>query len=164
MGRSLTSGHAKELRRKREDWEELGESSETKSRDAVLTRLGFASGMVVQELGYDEDADDDVRFAIEDVIAADLEDEDYGGTVDAVLMWWRHGDGDLVDAFVDAQTNLVERGFVVLLTPKAGRFGHVEASDVQEAASVAGLNLVGTTKLAPEWTATRVIATHGARK
>ena len=35
-------------------------------------RLGLTSGMVVQELGWDEDVDDDLRIQIEDAIDADL--------------------------------------------------------------------------------------------
>src|SRR5690348_10077454 len=65
------------------------------------SRLGFKSGMVVQELGWDEDVDDDLRMAIEDAIDADLVDGDYGNVVDSVLLWWRDDDGDLVDALVE---------------------------------------------------------------
>ena len=72
-------------------------------------RLGLKPGMVVQELGWDEDVDDSVRVAIEDTIDADLVDGDYGDVVDAVLLWWRDGDGDLVDALVDSLTDLVRR-------------------------------------------------------
>ena len=38
---------------------------------------------------------------------------------DAVLLWWRDGDGDLGDALVDMVGVLDDGGFVVLLTPKA---------------------------------------------
>src|SRR4051794_6843142 len=63
----------------------------------VGERLGLKPGMVVQELGWDDDVDDSVRVAIEDTIDADLVDGDFGDVVDAVVMWWRDGDGDLVD-------------------------------------------------------------------
>ena len=59
-------------------------------------------GMVIQELGWDNDADDELRVAIEDTIDADMVDGDYGNVVDAVLLWWRDDDGDLVDGLVDA--------------------------------------------------------------
>ena len=59
--------------------------------------------------------------------------------VDVVLMWWREEDGDLVDALVDALTPLADGGYIWLLTPKAGRPGHVEPSDIGEAAPTAGL-------------------------
>ena len=52
-------------------------------------RLGLKPGMVVQELGWDTDTDDDLRVAIEDTIDADMVDGDYGNVVDAVLLWWR---------------------------------------------------------------------------
>ena len=88
--------------------------------NSAVTKLGFAPGQVVQEIGYDHDVDDELRIAIEDVIGSELEDEDYGDVADAVLLWWREDDGDLVDALVDALTNLADRGFIVLLTPKVG--------------------------------------------
>ena len=72
-------------------------------------KLGITPEMVVQELGWDEDTDDDLRVAIEDAIDADLVDGDYGNVVDAVVLWWRDDDGDLVDALVDALTDLVVR-------------------------------------------------------
>ena len=45
-------------------------------------RLGLKTGMVVQELGWDEDVDDALRVAIEDTIDADMVDGDYGNVVD----------------------------------------------------------------------------------
>ena len=76
--------------------------------------------MVVQELGWDTDSDDELRIAVEDRIDADLVDADYGNVVDAVLLWWRDEDGDLVDGLVDALTDLVGGGAIWLLTPKGG--------------------------------------------
>ena len=70
-------------------------------------RLGLKPGMVVQELGWDNDTDDELRVAVEDCIDADMVDGDYGNVVDAVLLWWRADDGDLVDGLVDALTDLV---------------------------------------------------------
>ena len=40
-----------------------------------------------------------------------------------MLLWWRDGDGDLVDTLVDALGPLADNGVVWLLTPKAGRDG-----------------------------------------
>ena len=91
--------------------------------NSAVTKLGFAPGQVVQEIGYDHDVDDELRIAIEDVIGSELEDEDYGNVADAVTLWWREDDGDLTDALVDALTNLADRGFIVLLSPKVGRLG-----------------------------------------
>ena len=53
-------------------------------RDRAADRLGFKPGMVVQELGWDNDTDDELRVAIEDAIDADMVDGDYGNVVDAV--------------------------------------------------------------------------------
>ena len=108
--------------------------------------------------------DDDLRFAIEDLTTTELEDEDYGDVADAVLIWWRDGDGDLVDAVVDALTNLADHGFIVVLTPKAGRAGRVDASDIEEAATTAGLHTSGTVNACEDWTATRLVAPKTARR
>ena len=89
-------------------------------------RLGFKPGMVIQELGWDNDTDDELRVAIEDTIDADMVDGDYGNVVDAVVLWWRDDDGDLVDGLVDALTDLVGGGAIWLLTPKVGRPNAVE--------------------------------------
>ena len=48
--------------------------------------------------------------------------------------WWREGDGDLADALVDAGTPLADNGVVWVLSPKTGRPGHVEPSEIAEAA------------------------------
>ena len=56
-------------------------------------RLGLKPGMIVQELGWDNDTDDELRVAVEDCIDADMVDGDYGNVVDAVLLWWRDDDG-----------------------------------------------------------------------
>lgn len=126
-------------------------------------KLGFAAGQVVQEFGYDSDVDDDLRFSIEDATGTELEDEDYGDVADAVLIWWREGDGDLVDMFVDARTNLTESGFVVLLTPKAGRGGELDMAEVEEAAATSGLHTSGTVNACRDWSATRIVVPKDRR-
>jgi hypothetical protein len=127
-------------------------------------RLGLTAGQVVQEFGYDADVDDDFRFAIEDLTGTELEDEDYGDVADAVLIWWRQDDGDLVDAVVDGLTNLAEGGSIIVLTPKAGRPGHVDASDLEEAATTAGLHTSGAVNACEDWTATRLVAPKSVRR
>ena len=83
-------------------------------------RLGLKPGMVVQELGWDEDVDDSVREMIEDAIDSDLVDGDYGDVVDVVLLWWRDDDGDLVDALMDSLTDLVRGGADLAAHPEGG--------------------------------------------
>ena len=126
-------------------------------------RLGLKSGMVIQELGWDNDTDDELRVAIEDSVDADLVDGDYGNVVDAVLLWWRDDDGDLVDALVDALVNLDDGGVVWLLTPKAGRDGHVEPGEIGDAAPTAGLHQTSSISAAPEWSGTRLVARRSNR-
>lgn len=124
----------------------------------VGERLGLRPGMVVQELGWDEDVDDAVRAAIEDTIDADLVDGDYGDVVDAVLLWWRDGDGDLADALMDSLSDLIGGGAVWLLSPKVGRPAAVPASDVAEAAPIAGLSNTTTIPISADWSATKLVA------
>ena len=90
-------------------------------------------------------------------------DEDVQEVVDAAIYWWRDGDGDLVDSLVDALTNLADGGMIWLLTPKSGRDGHVEPSDIDEAAPTAGLSSTRSTSAAPEWSGTRLVAPKAAR-
>jgi hypothetical protein len=121
-------------------------------------RLGLKAEMVVQELGWDEDVDDELRVQIENVIDGDMVDGDYGNVVEAVVLWWRDDDGDLVDGLVDSLTDLVEGGFIWLLTPKVGRPGAVDAADVAEAAEIAGLATTITAAVSRDWAATRLVA------
>ena len=58
-------------------------------------RLGIKPGQVVQEIGYDDDCDEQLRGAITRIDGVELVDEDYDDVVDVVLLWWRDGDGDL---------------------------------------------------------------------
>lgn len=121
-------------------------------------RLGLRSGMVVQELGWDNDTDEELRVAVMDGIDADMVDGEYGNVVDAVVLWWRSDDGDLVDGLVDALTDLVGGGFIWLLTPKIGRPNSVDATDVAEAAPVAGLSQTTTATVSKDWAATKLVA------
>ena len=120
-------------------------------------RMGFAPGSVVQELGWDEDVDDELRIQIEDAIDADMVDGDYGNVVDAVVLWWRADDGDLVDGLVDSLTDLVGGGPIWLLTPKVGRPGAVDPADIAEAAPIAGLAQTTTVPVSKDWMATRLV-------
>lgn len=130
---------------------------------AISSRLGFTPGQAVQELGYDDDVDFDLRDAIQELTGGDLADEDFDDVADAVLLWWREGDGDLVDVLVDALTSLADGGVIWLLTPKSGRDGHVEPSDIGEAAPTAGLAQTSSISAAPDWSGTRLVAPKAAR-
>ena len=131
---------------------------------ATLGKLGFAKGQIIQEFGYDDDVADDLRFDVEDITGTELEDEDFNDGADGVLIWYRDGDDDLVDLLVDGLTKLFDQGFIVLLTPKAGRPDHVEMSEVEEAASTAGLQTGGSLNVASVWCATRLMPPNGPRR
>ena len=129
----------------------------------LAERLGIQPGMVVQELGYDEDVDEALRTAIVERSGSELADDDADEVVDVVLLWWRDEDGDLVDALVDAIGPLADNGVVWLLTPKAGRPGHVEPSDISEAAPTAGLAQTSSISAAQDWAGARLVAPKAAR-
>ncbi|MFE2111119.1 DUF3052 domain-containing protein [Kitasatospora sp. NPDC059463] len=127
-------------------------------------RLGFEEGQIIQELGYDEDTDQDLREGIEEITGTDLVDEDYDDVADAVLLWHRDDDGDLTDALVDALEYLAEGGLIWLLTPKTGRDGHIEASDIADAAKTAGLSQTSSIAIAKDWAATRLATKSTAKQ
>ena len=129
----------------------------------VAGKLGLRSGQVVQELGYDEDCDDPLRTSVEQVTGSPLVDEDHEDVVDAVLLWWREDDGDLVDALVDSLVSLGDGGVVWLLTPKAGRDGHVEPGDIGDAAPTAGLHQTSSISAAADWSGTRLVTRRSGR-
>jgi hypothetical protein len=83
--------------------------------------------------------------------------EEYHDVVDAVIFWWRDGDGDLVDTLVDSLTTLTEGGVVWVLTPKSGRPGYVSPSDIQDAAPTAGLHCTTSAGVSKDWSATRLL-------
>jgi hypothetical protein len=126
-------------------------------------KLGLSSGLVVQELGWDEDVDDDVRIMVEDAIGGELIEEAMEA-VDLVLLWWRDGDGDLVDSLVDSLTDLTNAGYIWLMTPKVGRGGYVDAADLAEAALTAGLALTNSLPVSSDWTATKLVRPRGTRR
>lgn len=129
----------------------------------IAGKLGVEPGMVVQELGWDEDVDEAVRDAAEERAGDELLDEDAVEVVDLVLMWWREGDGDLVDALVDAIGPLADNGVIWVLTPKTGRPGHVDPSEIAEAAPTAGLAQTSNITVSEGWTGSRLVSPKAAK-
>lgn len=119
-------------------------------------KLGIHKDQVVQELGWDDDTDDDIRFDVEDASGSDLLDEDADEVVDVVLLWWRDGDGDLVDRLMDAIAPLADDGIIWVLTPKTGKPGHVAPSEIAESAPTAGLMPTSSANLG-DWSASRLV-------
>jgi Protein of unknown function (DUF3052) len=131
---------------------------------SIAGRLGFRLGQVVQEFGYDDDVDEALRAAVEDLTGNELADEEAQDVVDGAIYWWREEDGDLVDALMDALTNLADGGVIWLLTPKSGRPGHVEPSEIEDAAPTAGLHATSTISACQDWTGTRLATPKGGRR
>jgi len=119
-------------------------------------KLGIHPDQIVQELGWDEDTDDDIRADVEEVCGSDLIDEDSDEVVDVVLLWWRDDDGDLVDRLMDAIAPLAEDGVIWVLTPKTGKRGHVLPAEIAESAQTAGLMQTSTANLG-DWSGSRLV-------
>jgi hypothetical protein len=126
-------------------------------------RLGIQNGQVVQELGWDEDTDDDARADVEEACGSELLDEDADEVIDVVLLWWRDGDGDLVDRLMDAITPLADEGVIWVLTPKTGKPGHVLPAEISESAPTAGLMQTSSANLG-DWSATRLVQSRAGRR
>ena len=63
--------------------------SEAKApEESIAAQLNLKDGDYVQEFGYDDDVDADLRERIEDAIGSELFDEDAQEVVDAVVLWW----------------------------------------------------------------------------
>ena len=129
---------------------------------SLADRFGVEPGMVVMEMGYDEDVDQDLRDALIDR-CGDLVDEETDEVVDVVLLWWRDDDGDLVETLIDALGPLADNGVVWLLTPKAGREGHVEPSEINESAPTAGLQQTSTVNAGKDWSAARLVTPRATK-
>jgi hypothetical protein len=129
----------------------------------IAGKLGVESGMVVQELGWDSDVDEAVRDAVEERAGDELLDEDAVDVIDLVLMWWRDGDGDLVDALINAIGPLAENGVIWVLTPKTGHPGHVEPSEIAEAAPTAGLSQTSNVTVGESWVGSRLVSPKAAK-
>jgi hypothetical protein len=123
----------------------------------VAESMGLKPSMIVMEVGYDDDVDAGLRDLIEERTGEELLDPDSDEVVDVVLLWYREDDGDLTDTLVDAIGPLADDGVIWLLTPKRGRAGYVEPSDISEAASVAGLSQTSIRTVSTEWAGTRLV-------
>jgi hypothetical protein len=158
-GRDPAGGYEKGFRRNSVS----ATAGQAQDQRDLAERLGIKPGHVVQEIGYDDDCDEQLRENVEGLENVEFVDEDYDDVVDGVLLWWRDGDGDLVDALVDAKTPLADGGYVVLLTPKTGRNGYVEPSEIGEAAPTAGLSQTSTISAGRNWSGTRLVAPKARR-
>lgn len=119
--------------------------------------MGFQKGQLVLEVGHDSDCDENLRQQIANLTGTKIIENETNEVVDAVMIWFREEDGDLTDELVDALAYLSEDGPIWVLTPKVGRDGHVEPSDIQDAANTAGLSQTSTIAVAPNWTATKIV-------
>jgi hypothetical protein len=126
--------------------------------------MGFAQGELVLEVGYGADCDAALRKEIMEITGTAFLEGSTDEVVDAVLLWFREDDGDLVDELMDAMAYLSETGPIWVLTPKVGRAGHVEPSDIQDAAPTCGLSQTSSLAVAADWTATRLVARKAGKR
>jgi hypothetical protein len=127
-------------------------------------RMGFAKADLILEIGYAADSDDSLRAEIKAITGTEFIKGDPTEVIDAVLIWWRDGDGDLIDELMDALTFLSETGPIWVLTPKMGRPNYVEASEIQDAAPIAGLSVTSSIAIATDWTTTRLVARKAGKR
>lgn len=121
--------------------------------------LGFTSGQTVQEFGFDDDVEENLRREVVTQTGTALVDEDFEDVVDAALVWWRDDDGDvddLTDLLVDVQANLDGAGLIWVLTPKARTTGAVDAGEIEEAARTAGMHATSAAAVGEHWSGIRV--------
>jgi hypothetical protein len=118
--------------------------------------------MVVEEIGWDEDVDEDLRDEVMDLIGAELL-EDSDEPVDAVLVWQRD-DSDVGDALVDALRDLADDGFIWLFSPRRGQPGFVQPADIQDGALSAGLSATSIAEVSDTWTAIKVVRPGKTRR
>ncbi len=126
--------------------------------------MGFAKGDQILEIGYASDCDDELRLKISEISGTELIDIDPTEVVDAVILWWRDGDGDLIDELMDALAYLSETGPIWVMTPKMGRANYVEVSEIQDAAPIAGLTVTSSIPVAADWSATRLVARKASKR
>ena len=130
---------------------------------AGVQQLGLVEGMVVEELGWDDDVDEDFRQAVMEVIDSDLLEES-PEAVDAIILWLRQDDGDVMELLIDSLTDLSSNGFLWVMTPKIGRAGHVSQSDLAEGVIAAGLSLTTPATVSKDWSAHRIVRPKGNRR
>lgn len=123
----------------------------------VADELGIEPGMVVQGRNWGRDTArflGGLRAAVTERSGGDLLDESADEIVDVVLLCWRAGDGDLVDALMDAAGNLADCGVIWVLIPHRSQGGHDEAEELAESVPTAGLVQAASVGLGDGWSAT----------
>ena len=118
---------------------------------------------MVQELGWDDDVDEDLRQEVMDIIDGDMI-EDSIDAVDIVWLWLRAEDGDVADGLVDAMRDLSDDGFIVLVTPKVGRPGTIDPADLSDGVDTAGMVLTTSYDAGEDWQAHKVLRPRGGRR
>ena len=127
-----------------------------------MSSLGFASGSVIQEFGYDDDVDEAVRAQIEEETGQELVDEDYRDIVDGAVAWRRDEDGDvddLADLFLDMKANLEsDVSPCWVLVPGTRSPGYVTADVIKDAAETAGLMATTSVAVGAAWMGVKLTA------
>ena len=128
-----------------------------------IDRLGVKSGDLVMEVGYGSDCDDELRAALVSLTGSPLVDENSNEVVEAVIIWFRDGDGDLGDYLMDGLTYLTENGSLWLLTPKFSRDGYVDPSEISDAVAGSGLAQSTSFSITQNWSATRIVTRKSSK-
>ncbi|MCK2219113.1 DUF3052 domain-containing protein [Actinomadura sp. ATCC 31491] len=125
-------------------------------KDEAADRLGVHPGTVVQTRNWPLAAGsflDGVRAAAAARSGGEVLDESADEIADVVLLRWRAGDGDLVDALMDAAGPLAHGGRIWLVAPAPGCDGRIEPGELAECVRTAGLVQVADVDLGDGWRA-----------
>lgn len=122
----------------------------------------FDAGQLIQEFGFDNDVDMELRSTIEEITGEQLEDEGYRGSADGAIAWWRSDDGDtddLADLLVDCRAGFADdASHIWLIVPDPSQPLAVPMEDVDDAARTAGLMVTTTRYLPTGWTAFQIVS------
>lgn len=134
-----------------------GVSTTTSTR---AQEFGFEKGDVIQEWLWDDDVDEKLRDAIQDVTGEELVDEDYDSEVNGIIIWWRDGDDEdtLADTIMDASELIDDGAPFWIITPKPGRPGAASPTTLQSAAKTAGMSAATPLTATADWNAVRLRA------
>ncbi|NHU49659.1 DUF3052 family protein [Rhodococcus sp. A14] len=119
--------------------------------------LSLAFGMVVQELGWGVDVDEEFRRIASGVAGTRPVGENHRGRVDVVPLWWRTGDGNLVGALRGVTPHAADGTVPLAVDPETGSAGAPATREIDEAADHIGFHGVTPIELR-RWIGVRLTA------
>ena len=99
-----------------------------------------------------------IQYVVEEAVAA--------GLTDVLMITGRNKNAleNHFDRVTELEATLEEKGFVLLIVPKVGSPENVDAADIQEAATTAGLKASSTFKVGEDWIGTKLVQGGAAKQ